>query len=461
MTSDFKEKIFELYENEIQFRSFENNTILVEVLILYKELGKIDSYLFNGAPLSFVALNNDTELIDTPTNCIIFGGESRFCEDLIDEKATGFLNVKMQNQEEGNKFKVYLDYENRVVQITDSEASNGEILLSYISAFYVCAIITRLLPWYFSDIPVNDIKEYVLLFASKDACDRGVFEEKFEEFVERSGMRNEIFKTQLKKISDVASNRMKETATQKISETQSIIESKFIEIHRLNETLRECRAVLDSMTSESNEYSQPIEELMEFINNTPADSVRIIDIADNAEIKFEFNTKLEYYDEYESSIKNGTINSIMLGSGGSNYLSRYPINLLKQFYEELIEKNTISIHTTTTMKLDVLSGRVYAYDSQNKDHAIQHPHLSYFNCFGYDLPTLISELTLGNRYAEAMNQLLYCAKQVTLADGAAMDNLIRDMKRTECIECPDGAFRNFNETMTYLIEEGIINEERD
>lgn len=228
------------------------------------------------------------------------------------------------------------------------------------------------------------------------------------------------------------------------------------QLYERNQKLRQYRATLNGINMGCGEFSEPINELLEFMK-TLTEDVRIVDVKDSSIICFECRTLLEYYDEYESSIKNNTGASLLLSRvHGSN---DYTINQKKRFYEELIEKQSIKIYTHCNISLNVVNGEVGCEKTHvEKKNAMPHPHLAEFSCFG-DATYTITELTLMNRYAEVLNQIVYSSKQFTLGDESAAGRFVNSILNYHCILCPDGEYRNFDDTMKYLIQEGIIDAE--
>ena len=78
-----------------------------------------------------------------------------------------------------------------------------------------------------------------------------------------------------------------------------------------------------------------------------------------------------------------------------------------------------------------------------------HPHLNgNLSCFG-TAGSIIAEYVISNRFVEALNQILYASKQYTIPDGAG-PNFVSGISNYDCIECPDGNYRNANDTLAYM-----------
>lgn len=450
MNQQLEKALFDMYEDEINIDSFNAYKTLLKTLILYKNLAQIESYFYKNKLNIFVVEDGGSAHEDAE-NTIIIGGKPYMPEEKNDKLISAFINRNIQ--EEQDKYGIYLDSENRVIHITKMDHSYGYSVFNSTIEKVFCAILTKIMPWYFENMPSEITQEYAPLFV--DNANFHLFNEKFEQHIEESGIKDEIYMQQMAKLAVKITEKKKRAVQDEVRNDQSRIDDLFRQIHTINERLKGNRATLLAIEIQGEDYESPVNELVEFIRST-SENIVIEEVLDES-IKFKFVTPLEYYDDYESCVSKNSGGSYLFGRRFEDF-EDYSKEQIKAFYKKIVEEKALKVHVAGYITMNIVNGEVRGSSCDAITNAMPHHHLAEYSCFGNARET-VSQYTLSNRYAEAVNQILYSAKQSTMGDTAAGEHFMSNIVRRECIECPDGKFRKFKDTMEYLIAEGMIDAE--
>ena len=448
MNTQLEKALFNLYQDEINIDNFNSYTTLLKTLILYKKFANIESYFYENK-FDIISANEGTELPSNIKNSIVIGGKPYMEDENIDQLISGFINRNIE--EESDRYKIYLNHEDRVVHITKMDCSYGYSVFNSSIEKVFCAMITKIVPWYFSTLPAEVMQEFAPLFVDNDNF--YLFNDKFEMFIEESGLKNEIQMKQMANLAVSITKRKKRNIEDNIRRRYERIDSFMRDIAEENRRLNEERATLSAIEIQGESYESPVNELLDFIKDT-TEKINIEEVYDES-VKFKISTVLEHYDEetYKSHILENPGTSYLFGGNlpGVNHDSfkDYMIDDIKEFYEKVMIEKTLKVHVGLYVTLNIVSGQLDSH-STGAPNTMPHPHLgANFNCWGNASGSIMSYTTT-NRYLEAMHQILYCAKQFTISDSAAGKYMLSGMINNQCIECPDGEFRNFDEAMAYL-----------
>ena len=433
---------------------FENAETLMQLLIIYKDKLQINSYMVEDTPLSI--WRYDGGKTRPERNALLIGGE-KLGAQYYDELISGFVNASIQYDDV--LYEVYLNPESALTQICVAGAESSDVdelrssdIYGYATEQMFMAIITKLMPWHFGDI--DEEHKAVLREAATQIVERGrsyVLEE-FEETVKSNGAQNEIARRQLENIG-------KEIIEQRISKLRNNLETYQINYddyyRRLTETmqlLQQTKAQICAIENSTDEVENPIREITEFLDTTPLDF--FIDSVQGKTIYLGYRVPLTVYDneeDYISLIKNNLGTSYFFNS--IRHSSDYSNEALKKAYKHIIEDRDCIVWVGGTMSLDMDTLRFHAENAPTKKNTGIHPHLNGgLSCFGTAEGPLRDLLT-NYRLFEAMNQISYCIQQFTVSDVYAGENLLQGIEQYECIECPDGVWRNIYQLMDAVEKE--------
>lgn len=448
MDPNLERSIFELYKDEIYIHNHDQFNTMLKAFIFYKHRIPVDSYIFEGEPFRFIYPTNEEDVptVENIKNCILIGGKPIFEQNYVNEMISAFINSSMNDDSE--KYKIYIMEEKRVVHIVRGEEYGYRVFNNSIEKV-LCAILQKLMPWYFGNITSELQSEISPLFINKDNPNK--FNEKFEELINELGIIEKIQLDKLAKMADKLVERKTRIIEDNVQQMRNEVNGLFARIFDLNKNIKEKSATLFAIKYQGEELKTPVEEIMEFIKYTN-ENIKIRDVQDES-IVFDIVTTLDQFtteEDYEGIIKNNNGNSFAF-TNINEECRGYDVEIIKEFYHRLMVEKEFAVQTSCTIYLNVLDGRVDA-EGLEAPNSIQQPHLERHNCFGTARET-IAQFTMDNRFVEALNQIMYSVKQLSLNDGAVAPLFTERMSNAECIKLKDGTFT----TMKNILRE-IANE---
>lgn len=445
---NLEKSIFELYKDEIYIHNHDQFNTMLKAFIFYKHRIPVESYVFEGEPFKFIYLTNEEEtpVIEDIKNCIIVGGKPIFEQEYVDEMISAFINSSINNDSE--KYKIYIVGEKRVVHIVYGEEYGYKVFTNSIERI-LCAILQKLMPWYFGNISSELQSEISPLFINKD--DPNKFNEKFEELINELSIIEKIQLEKLAKMADRIVERKTRIIEDSVNRLRSEVDNLFSRIFELNKNIKEKNSTLFAIKYQGEELKTPVEEVIEFIKYTN-ENIKIRDVQDDT-IIFDIITTLDQFtteEDYEVIIKNNNGGSFAFTDINSE-CREYSTEVIKEFYHRLMVEKEFAVQTACSIHLNILDGSVNA-EGLVAPNTIQQPHLERYSCFGTARET-ITQFTIDNRFVEALNQIMYSVKQLSLNDGAVAPLFTERMSNTDCIKLKDGTFTTMKDMLEKIAGE--------
>lgn len=453
---NIENEVFKLYEEEIDTFSFARCLTLLRTLIVYKEEMNIESYRLNNEKLKVLYHDELFEAPEILDNTIIIGGDTIFDEKYCDEIVSGFINMNLPSEAE--KYKIYINPEIGAIHIYRN-GWRGDDVFNMSTEHVFSAIISKIMPWHFQavlDENTNENYKHCIeirnavasVLVGQDAYDS--FYKIYEDALKKKGVIEKVQFAKMQNISKVIIDRKRRMLDNDINSKQSLINTYMDKIYELNRQVRDLRATIFGIDMGLQEYENPINELLDFIKYSVA-KIEIIDVEDES-IKFDFTNTLEHVDEDAVIAVINNQNSYLYEYLAWELKEKYDKDLIDTAYRKLLLEKEYEIYVKTRLKLNLIDGSVSALTSEYGNEA-PHPHLnSSLSCFGNARGQIAEYITL-NRYAEAMNQMLYAAGQFTVMDSAAGYHLVHGLQDYKCIKTPGGEMVYMDEFLALLKEE--------
>ena len=449
MNTEFRNDLCALFDEEINAAQFRRGgaTYLLYLLLAYKVKFDIPSFIIHDHPLSFCAEGTPPEY-----NAIIIGGDV-IGEEYYDELISGFVNSNIQDQDPEDEFRIYQDKEHAIVQITKGGRANASNIYGYVTEQMFMAIITKLLPWFFDDIEPAKMDEIRLI-----ACDlikpegRQRIEDLFEEVMRNNGYVIKLQHEQLMQLgAKIIANRS-ENLRHELRDKQEAYERWFADLTECNRRIMEIKRRITAIENSAEDVENPICEITEFLESTTMDFA--LDEISGTRIYISYRLPMTVYDtpeEYESMIKESSGNSYFF----EMFKHNHSVADIKAAYKRIIEDRDCTVWVSGKIWFDIEDMTFRADNTSVRPHSGMHPHLNgSLSCFGSAEGVLRSYL-METRLGEFMNQMSYSAQQFTMSDSYAAEYYLNGIRDFQCIECPDGVYRNFDELIA-AINEGEI-----
>ena len=436
LSIETKKEIFDMYDE----LSFVKRDILGEVLLIYYIYqGENAVYTYNDKKLLVEYFKEDISA--NIENALIIGGDPIFDEKYVNKVITAFLNSGVNLPE--CEWVVYINPEKRVAQLV----GDADTYL-YIERI-VPAIITRIMPWLFENLD-KEIRN--LVADSLNNIEYSKFDLVFNELLQKKGIINELYKKQLSSMGKHMLKMQIDHLKINIDSMDRHIRELMDSIGLYSEQKRNYQMQLHAYQSSTDMAQSPIDEILEFIEMTPED-VTISDVdTEDSSVTLLFHTQLDQFSEdaYVANIEN------------CSYLyeyfttdEKYSFEQINKMFKTILKGEGYKIWCDSLININLKTPRVVAMPIENVrlKNAMRHPHLNNeISCFGTADGVIVQYLS-DFRFAEALMQITYASKQITLYDGAAGARFISGIKRFQCIECPDGKFRTAIEILDEIIKE--------
>lgn len=446
-------EIYRLFEDEFDVNAFESNDgeSMLQLLLIYKHKLGLNFISPAGEHITF---KWRCDMNSGDTNGIILGG-APIEDGVLDELTTGFVNNQIATENEDEEYRIYSCEEKQLVQITkvDSAVSNA-MIYGYGTRQLFMSLVTKLLPWHFQ---LNEEQMKVVRdIASKIIQDNGLsqIENIFEDIMSEHGMIAKVQEKKLAKMGERILERRTSYIRNELDNNEAQYDRLYSQLMDYGARIRENRIQLAAIENSNGEFENPIKEMQQFM----ADCAHEFKLArvDGNEIYLECKMPLvDYTDEeyYRASIKEGTRSSAFIRYF-DNY-AEYDEDTIREAYKHIMETRDCTVWTCCQIVIDMYDYELTVRNEISREHAMKHPHLNTsLRCFGTASESILGYLRKARMY-EAMNQVAFAAQQFTMDDSWARDVFIEGIDKVECIECPDGEFRNFRQLMD-AIKEGIL-----
>lgn len=433
------------FNDEIDIDSLINNYTFLHVLIIYKFSSKETiSYLFNNHKFSIKEMNGDQKPGDDIENAIIINGEKSDGGE-YNELYTAFLNSKIQGDQD--ECAIYINENKRTIQIIG--LNHSKIRFSNMSMI-ICMMLPKLMPWYFENLDYDMRYEIVRHLVDYDYKQ---IEDVYENIIEEKGIKQEILKREFLKINERITGERVQTLENHNHTLVDDINLYLRQIADHNRKIRENNEIIMGIrNSIDNSLS---EEMLEFLDVTNHE-VELDDI-NGSMVTFSIRTVLDQVDR--GDVYNQNILSYSYLYDLILRYCKYTPDEIKAALRKIFEDDKYKLWCSTKITVDILHGYLDIVGFNNLEKSMPHPHLNtYLKCFG-NAAGIIAQYISEFRYSEALAQIYYASKQFTLQDGAAGEKFVDYAVEYNCIECPDGVFRNMIDFINYLKQQEETDDE--
>lgn len=440
---DIKNSVFELFKDEFDVNSFSKYELMLKTFIVYKYKVPVESYLFEDSKFRVIECTENDEPLNASElkNCFVIGGKQIYEPKYVDEIITGFINMNIGDDK--TQYSVYVNEENRVVHLYRGDQT-GYVLFNLYTERVICAIITRLFPWYFKDIPKDVQKTIAPMFI--DDTKIALFDSIFEDVINDEGILKRIMHNKMVHMGERIIDRKTNGLKNNVDSNKARISDLINEIFTLNKSTKNLQQQIMMIELGVEELKNPINEIIDFIESTKED-IKITDIEEDS-IIFEMRTVLDQYNKEDfnthlNSSRSYWYEDIRLKDDDFTH------DEIKDLYYNILTPGTgYRVWCSTKIELNIIDAHIKAKNIE-QINSMPHPHLNgNLSCFG-TAGSIIAEYVISNRFVEALNQILYASKQYTIPDGAG-PNFVSGISNYDCIECPDGNYRNANDTLAYM-----------
>ena len=429
------EDVFELYDDEL---SLVTDPILKNTLLIYLIYqGEDYSYTYNGLPLNVYYDNPATSSIK---NALLICEDKVCDEKCFSEIVTAFLNNSIGSSE--SAWKVYINPEERVAQIM------GKYENYYQISRIIPAIITRIMPWLFENLDKKIRDQVAEALISPNASG---FDELIEKLLRDKGIINKILESKLEKMGSTIIEAQIQQLRSDITDMNEKIKMYTSEIGRLTNEIMDYQIIINGYENSKELIESPISEISDFIKMSPEDiQIHYVDV-DSSKLQLLFRTQLDQFedDAYAANIEQESYLYARFMSKGYKYKD------IHKMFKMILKDNDYKIWCKSLIEIDLNRPSLYAREINDNEvgNSMKHPHLNEeLSCFGTAAGVIVEYLSKF-RFAEALMQLTYASKQITLYDGAAGSRFIDGITKRKCIECPDGEFRTAIEILDDIAKE--------
>lgn len=342
---------------------------------------------------------------------------------------TYFINQRLGGV---HKVSVYIDNKLKRTIITCDGTADV-----FNSTFYktLALVLPRLIPWYLENLS-QETKIAIAKLSDSYELESFVHEAIKQE-VKNSGIYQEIMTRKMiasyESITNDSTRKMKEkidVLSEHISQYMNTISSTSAEIRELKNRIK-------SFEMNSEETKKPFMDLVDFLKSTN-ENIKIEEIVDSR-IYFSMRAEMSEWEdaEYQAYVLNNTHSDSYFFRAAPGGLLKDKLKLL---YRSIFDTRKLKVYFGTQIYIDVSNGGLDASKRKKLNYCMDHPHLNnqYF-CAG-DNTEIIAQYVCQYRLVEAINCVIYMAKQFTIGDSAIGNLFVEDLFKCNCIELPNGEF---------------------
>lgn len=324
------------------------------------------------------------------------------------------------------------------------------------------SVLSRIVPWYFKDKPLND-DEIKLLWSLKNR-----YATKYENLIEAFASGNDFRNKKIQKMIGGFETRSKqmrlESVRGEIRRQERSIEQN-LEIYReLVINLEDMRVRECGLAYQIKECGDSSELVDYFVCNK---HVNPVEARDNS-IKIIVDCTIENYDPdmYENMTNNPR--SYLFTGYEVSAEAFAEVGARKKFLDAIFgEDSVLKIKVCAYYDLDlggsVFSMRGYHYPKEYENH-LPNPHIDRFACIGNNVPLINTHLRKGD-YISAIEQCVSSAKNLNLAEGE--QTVAPFMAKVFCCDCkaviqlPDGTSCTPTEAYEWLLSQEEDKDQED
>ena len=436
------------FHNDINSTVYVGYTKLYSALLLYKFLLGVK---YNG--ISLHEYGSRDAVSASIENAIVIGGQP-FEDKYYDEYVSAFINA---NINEVFKIAIYLDNDKQVAQITvDADAGDVRSTRIFNNSVQqiILAIIEKIIPWHIQS--TDEIRRSVPPLYAKG--DDDAITEMLEIEIEKSGVMNAITDEKLSALNESLFEARILNIESEITYKQARIKDLLREINRATNELAENEALRVAVQSQKSAAEKPLDEVVEFVKS--CNDIEFYNInANNSSINFLIKTVI-----CQTNMEDYA-NLVTENNGIASFFNEFPnpINEVKACMDAIFVDQIAKPHAVINIGMNFDNKRFYRTRLDQNEYPKNHmsnPHINHYECFGSAVAP-IQEYMAKMRYADALNQIMCAAQQLTLSDSTVMNEFAEEIKKYECIELPDGTFVNWSGLVDYLHSVGKINDEEE
>lgn len=451
MNPDVKNNVYELFADEIQKSEYMYS--IIDLMLIYKHELQIDSYKMDDSPFEIFLANeedcgpNEVKLVK---NRMIIGGRP-IGDQYKHELLTAFINSSLETHD--INFDIYVCEENRITQITSDPARSWSDLSGYYMEKIYMAVLTKLLPWFFKDIDADGM-EFVRQTAQAVIGDDGheYIKEEFERVMNKHNIITKINRNQLESLGKRLSEKKVGRIKCDIADKESDYNRLYHNLMDINASIIRLKRELFAIESAREEIENPVKEIIQFLDETSFD-FRVDSVTDSI-ISIKYRMPITVYDtdeEYQALVAENTGESYFF----HNIKEKYSIDQIKAAYKRIMHDKDCIVWCSGKIVIDMEDNYVRADNTDLLPNSGMHPHLNgSLSCFG-TAERLVRDMLIAYRLYEFMNQMAYCTQQFTMSDIYAGAYYVQSIRDYECIECPDGKYRRFDQLIEAIDKEEI------
>lgn len=428
------------FNEEIDIKSFKIlDEFCIEFLILCKLACGNVNLSHNGSPLKLCICPTPNEELELQNTILI--SKKRHVDESHYQKDLSFFMNQYKTYFH-SEISVYVDEENRLAEIT----MEGDVrCFSSTGTNIIMAVLPRLLPWYFAESFPKEMKQNM---AKLIAGDRDYFRRRLDVMIEECGMKQKIMLKKIDRISTRLVDSRIETIDADIQSYNYKIKTMLGDIAKMATKQRELQAERETLESQAENAKKPVLELVDFIQNSN-ENISIESIQGTV-LNLSIVTEMSVFqdEEYQGYVVNN--------KGDSYFFTEttHPQEEIRLLCKAIFEQRKIKVFFVSEIAIDLKTGLIEGGRRQTLEtlNAIPHPHLSSgFFCMGNNVE-YIAQYVRDLRLVEAINCVIYSAKQFTIGDSYAGKHFLENIFVHPGLQMPNGEFMNANKAIQYMKE---------
>lgn len=318
---------------------------------------------------------------------------------------------------------------------------------------YIQSLISRLLPWYFKDKPLNsDERELVKSLIQKTPDD---YKRLIEEFAKKYDFREQKIKRMLDGFETAAKRNQLKCVERAIKNVEDDIEININQYKALLRKREEDMIRKDGLTAQIKAGIKDSEIMEYFICNRHLNPVNVCE----SELEFIVSCYLENFDldMYERISNN--FDSYMYGTYDVTNDVFKEATVRKKFFDAIFSDDPLlKIKTCAFYCCDLLGSvstqRRYEFPSEYAD-MLPNAHLHVHSCLGNQKPLIEEALRRGD-YIGAIEQCVCSAKSINIGESSTFPFVAKEIfsaNAKKIIELPDGTSCTPTEALKWLEEQ--------
>lgn len=378
---------------------------------------------------------------ENTTNSMVVSEKKDLCLDSSDyQKDISFFMNQYQAFFSG-EISVYLNAKRRLTQIIIDGPTRS---FSNVEVNIILAVLPRLFPWYFSELP----KELKIKMAELLNGERGFFRNELDLEIKNRGMKQKILLAQAAQMSQKLLGVQLNKVRADINENNRRINNLMSQITVESKSLRENIAKREALTVNADNSQKPIMDLIDFIENSNENIT--IDSIVNTTLLLSIRTEMSIWQDEE-------YRAYVIDNRGDSYFFRTmpcSIEEIRMLCKAIFEQRKIKVFFNLGISINLEDGELGPNYSQSEEiaNSMPHPHLnSGIFCMGNNVEHIAQYLKTF-QLVEMLNCILYSAKQFTIADSYIGEIFLKNLTEFQALQMPNGEFMNYEEAIKYMNE---------